>query len=128
MRFTGSYIATVVSCDIGFPVFIFYCLLLAVYFYELDFGCLTITRYLRDLDHKIPSVTTAQKMFPADLVTFTEEILKWKTSFFCAVNSVKHLWRTGAKSKCSNKSFRDISSYFFWYQDILLITFDHPLR
>ena len=82
MRFTGSYIVTVVSCDIGFPVFISYCLLLAVYFYELDFGCLTITRYLRDLDHKIPSVNTAQKMFPADLVTFTEEILNGKLHFF----------------------------------------------
>ena len=43
MRFTGSYFVTVISSELEFPV--------------LDFGYLTITRYISDLNHKIPSVT-----------------------------------------------------------------------
>ena len=57
MRFTGSYFVTVISSESEFPVFICFCLLLVVYLYELDFGYLTITRYISDLNHNIPSVT-----------------------------------------------------------------------
>ena len=45
------------------------------------------------------SYRTAQKNFPADLVTFTEEILNGKLHFLCSVNSEnlkkRNVWNQG---------------------------------
>ena len=57
IRSTDSYFVTAVSFSKEFPVFISFCSLFAVYFYQLDFGCLTITKYISDLDHKMLLVT-----------------------------------------------------------------------